>query len=119
MMQIKTICSRVTGILILIGSLGCLYKVKIMDMILGKCKFPNSFYLIFSNICCSYTIPTTYVFSIYEFFTISFFLNQINAQPLSFIQRKEHVEMNNFLCSLSCTWMKIIDCLFHASGSLS
>ena len=28
-----------------------------------------------------------------------------NSQPLSFIQRNEHVEMNNFSCSLSCTWM--------------
>ena len=31
--------------------------------------------------------------------------------------------MNNFsvfsVCSLSCTWMAIIDCLFYASGSLS
>ena len=42
-MQIKTFCSRVTGVLILIGSLGCLKEVKTMDMILGKCKFPNSF----------------------------------------------------------------------------
>ena len=41
-MQIETICSRVTGILKLIGSLGCLKEVKTMDMILGKCKFPNS-----------------------------------------------------------------------------
>ena len=34
---------QVTGILILIGSLGCFKEVKAMDMILGKCKFPNSF----------------------------------------------------------------------------
>ena len=34
---------RVTGILILIGSLGCLKEAKAMDMILGKCIFPNSF----------------------------------------------------------------------------
>ena len=27
--------------------------------------------------------------------------------------------MNNFSCSLSCTWMTTIDCLFYASGSLS
>ena len=32
-----------TGILILIGSLGCLKEVKTKDMILGKCKFPNNF----------------------------------------------------------------------------
>ena len=42
-----------------------------------------------------------------------------NSQPLSLIQRNEHVEMNNFSCSLSCTWMTIIDCLFYASDSLS
>ena len=43
-------------------------------------------------------VPTTYVFSINEFFTmftISFFL-KINSQPLSFIQRNEHVEMKTF-----------------------
>ena len=33
-MQKKTICSRVTRILIVIGSLGCLKEVKTMDMIL-------------------------------------------------------------------------------------
>ena len=38
---ILTICSRVKGILILIGSLGCLKEVKTMDMKLGKCKFPK------------------------------------------------------------------------------
>ena len=27
--------------------------------------------------------------------------------------------MNNFSCSLSCTWMTIIDCQFYASDSLS
>ena len=43
------------------------------------------------------------------------FLNKF--QPLLFIQRNEHVEMNNFSCSLSCTWMAILDCLFYASGS--
>ena len=34
-------------------------------------------------------------------------------------QCNEHVEMTNFSCSLSCTWMAIIDCLFYASGKLS
>ena len=57
-------------------------------------------------------VPTSYVFSINEFFTISFF-------KLSFIQTNEHVEMNKFACSLSCTWMTIIDWLFYASDSLS
>ena len=46
--QIQTICSRVTGILILIDSLGCLKEVKTMNMILEKCKFQNSFLPFFS-----------------------------------------------------------------------
>ena len=51
-MQIQTICSRVTGIVILIGSLGCLKEVLVrtMDMILGKRKFQIVFFLNFSNI---------------------------------------------------------------------
>ena len=55
-----------------------------MDMILGKCKFPNSFLPFFSNICCRYTLElpllgdskcvnTTYVLTINEVFIISFF----------------------------------------------
>ena len=32
---------------------------------------------------------------------------------------QHYLGMNNFSCSLSCTWMTIIDCLFYASGSLS
>ena len=55
-MIIYIICSRVTGIFILIGSLGCLKEVKTIDMILGKCKFPNRFFLIFYDICCRYTL---------------------------------------------------------------
>ena len=53
-LEIKLSCKykqfyrRVTGILILIGSLGCLKEVKTMDTILGKCKFPNSFSSLFS-----------------------------------------------------------------------
>ena len=64
-------------------------------------------------------VPTTYVYIINEFFTISSF--KTNSQQLSFIQRNKHVEMNNFSCSLSCTWMTMIDCLtaylgmFHGS----
>ena len=61
--------------------------------------------------------PQHKFFSINEFFTISLCLT--NSQPLSFIQRNEHVEKNNFSCSLLCTWMTIIDCLFYASDSLS
>ena len=45
------------------------------------------------------------------------FLTILNHFPC--LQRNEHVEMNNFSCSLSCTWMTVIDCLFYASGSLS
>ena len=89
--------------------------------------FQIIFFLIFSNICCMYTfelplwgnsnVYLQHVFSINEFITISVFLT--NSQPLSFIQRNEHAEMNNFSCSLSCTWMTIIDCLLYPSGSLS
>ena len=93
------------------------------DSYLENVNFQIDYFLILSTICCRYTLklpqrgPTTYVFSINMFFTISFF--KTNSQPLSFIQRIEHVEMNNFSCSLSCTRMTIIDCLFYASGSLS
>ena len=74
--------------------------------------------LIFSNICCwqFQCVPTMHVFSINEFFTISFF--KTNFQSLSFIQRNEHVEMNKFSCSLSFTWMTITECLFYASAYL-
>ena len=37
------------------------------------------------------------------------------SQPLSLIQRNEHLEMNNFSCIVSCTLMTIIDNLFYAS----
>ena len=60
-----------TGILILIGSLGSLKEAKTMGMILGKCKFLKSFPF-FSNICCRYILEHM-SFSINEFFTISFF----------------------------------------------
>ena len=62
-------------------------------------------------------VPTTYVFSINEFFNISFFLNKFSTTFI--VQRNEHVEMDNFSCSSSCTWMTIIDCVFYASDSLS
>ena len=58
-----------TGILILIGSLGCLKEVKTMDMILGKCKFQIVTFLILSKICYRYTlelplyVPTTCFFN--------------------------------------------------------
>ena len=41
---------------ILNSNLECLKEVRTMDMILGKCKFPNSFIFIFSNICCMHTL---------------------------------------------------------------
>ena len=33
------------------------------------------------------------------------------------IQGNEDVEMNKFLCSLACTWMKIIDSQFYIIDS--
>ena len=45
-------------------------------------------------------VPTKYVFSISEIFTIRFF-----KQILNLIQINEHLEMSKFSCSLSCTWM--------------
>ena len=62
-------------------------------------------------------VPTTYVFSINEILTINIFKQILNHFHL--FQKNGHVEMNNFSCSLSCTWMPIIDCLFYAFGSLS
>ena len=64
---------------------------------------------------CTYNI--LYVFSINVFSPIAYF--KTNSWPLSFIQRNEHVEMNNFSCISSCTWMTIKDCLIYASDSLS
>ena len=49
-MQILTICSRVTRILVLIGSFGCLKEVKTMHMILENVNFQIIFFLSFSNI---------------------------------------------------------------------
>ena len=66
------------------GSLECLKEVKAMVMILGKCKFPNSFlpyvqyhmlkvHIIIASLRQFQCVPTTYVCSMNEFFTISFF----------------------------------------------
>ena len=41
------------------------------------------------------------------FFTINFFNKLLNY--FFMFQCDEHVEINKFLCSLSCTWMTIID----------
>ena len=46
-------------------------------------------------------------------------LFKTNSQTLSFVQRNETKEIYNFSCSFSCTWMTILDCLFHASARLS
>ena len=62
-------------------------------------------------------VPTTYVFSINELLTISFLIT--DSQLLSLFQQNEIIEKNKFSCSLSCTWMTIIDCPFYASDSLS
>ena len=55
-------------------------------------------------------VPTTYVFSMNEFFTINFFLKNIFSTTFAY-SKKEHVEMNNVSCRLSCTC--------YASDSLS
>ena len=58
-----------------------------MDMILGKCKFPNSILPYFRKNMLNvhigialrrqfHCVPTAYVFSINDFCTISFFLNK-------------------------------------------
>ena len=56
MMHTKTICSKVTGILILIGILRCLKEAKTMDMILGINVNFKIVFLIFRNICCRSTL---------------------------------------------------------------
>ena len=52
--------------------------------------------------------PTIYVHSINECFHHKTGFSQ-TSQLLFMFQCNEHVEMNNFLCSLACTWMTIID----------
>ena len=88
-----------------------------------KCKFKYSF-LIFSNICCWCTLELPHSvnlqhmsFTIIKCFTISFFLNKFSTTFIASLKcacRNEQV-----LCSLSCTWMTILDCLFYAFDSLS
>ena len=41
------------------------------------------------------------------------------SQLLFTFQCNTHVEMNKYLCSLECTWMKIIDSQFYIIDSLS
>ena len=41
------------------------------------------------------------------------------SQLLFMFQYNEHVEMNKFLCSLTCTWMTITDSQFYIIDSLS
>ena len=64
---------------------------------------------------CTYNI--IYVFPIIRMFHHKLFLT--NSQLLSLLHCNAHVDMNKFLCSLSCTWMAILDCLFYAFDSLS
>ena len=47
------------------------------------------------------------------------FLPSQTSHLLFITQCNEHVEMNKFLCSLSCTWMTIIDNQFYIIDSLS
>ena len=60
-------------------------------------------------------VPTTYVFSINEFLTISFFLNKFST---TFIYSKKWACRNEQVF-MSCKWRTIIGCQFYASDSLS
>ena len=57
----------------LVGSLRCLKEAKMMNTILGV--YFKDFFLIFSNICCWYTLelPLTGSFNVYLFQTRMFF----------------------------------------------
>ena len=88
-----------------------------MDMILLSVYFKIGF-LNFSNIMLFEAIPMcTYIicqFNKLVFFTI--FFSQTSQQHFMF-QSNEHVEINKFLCSLSCTWMTIINSQFYIIDS--
>ena len=87
-----------------------------MDMVLGKCNFPNSllpyfkYYMLYVHVvgthwnCLYEAIPMcTYRICFFQemsFSPLAFFKK--NSQPLSFIQRDGHVEMKNFSFSMSC-----------------
>ena len=64
---------------------------------------------------CTYNICP---FNKLVFFTIKQFFSQ-TSQLLFMFQCNEHVEMNQFLCSLACTWMTVIDSQFYIIDSLS
>ena len=49
---------------------------------------------------------------------MSVFQHKTGFHKLLF-QCNEHVEMNKFLCGLTCTWMTIIDSQFYIIVSLS
>ena len=73
-LEIKLSCKyKQTAILILIGSLGCLKEVKTMDMILGKCKFQNSFlpyfqlFILGTHWNCLYEATPMYIYNIMSF----------------------------------------------------
>ena len=73
--QIEKICGIVTGIIILIGSLRCLKEAKTMGHDTGfKRKFKFSF-LIFSNICCWYTLELPLI-EVIPMFTYSICLSK-------------------------------------------
>ena len=55
--------------------------------------------------------PTPYFNSINENLHHKLFSTNISTTFL--FQCNEHVEMNKFLCSLACTWMKILDSQFY------
>ena len=117
-MQILTICSRVTGIVILIGSLGCLKEVKTMDMILGKWQFQIVFFLIFSNVCCRYTLklPLSYdvcVYILYDNSAIS-----LGARTGQSLQRPclDRTETAQSSCNLLDLPTKISQCPYNVLG---
>ena len=63
---------------------------------------------------CTYNICP---FNNWLFFTIKLFSK--TSQLLFMFQCDEHVEINEFLCSLACTWMTILDSQFYITDSLS
>ena len=64
---------------------------------------------------CTYNICP---FNKCVFFTIKQVLKK-NLNYCFMFQCDEHVGVNKFLCSLTCTWMTIIDSQFHIINSLS
>ena len=92
-----------------------LKRGKPMDMILVWCIFQNR------NYNCSWYTLQMCTYNICPFNTcVSFTIKQFFANfSITFYACNEHVEMNEFLCSLACTWMTIIDSLFYIIDILS